>query len=52
TNTVTYTPDDDYSGEDSFTFIANDGTAESDEATVSITVEEVEAQDEETEEEE
>ncbi|MDX1373784.1 MAG: Ig-like domain-containing protein, partial [Nitrososphaeraceae archaeon] len=45
TNTVTYTPDDDYSGGDSFEFIANDGDNDSNEATVSITVEE--AQDEE-----
>src|ERR671911_2187648 len=40
TNTVTYTPDKDYSGEDNFTFIVNDGTIDSNEATVSITVEE------------
>jgi hypothetical protein len=40
TNTVTYTPDEDYSGEDNFTFIVNDGTIDSKEATVSITVEE------------
>jgi hypothetical protein len=40
TNTVTYTPDEDYSGEDNFTFIVNDGTNDSNEATVSITVEE------------
>src|ERR687898_668926 len=40
TNTVTYTPDEDYSGEDNFTFIVNDGTIDSNEATVSITVEE------------
>ena len=40
TNTVTYTPDEDYSGEDNFTFIVNDGTSDSKEATVSITVEE------------
>ncbi|HEX2305216.1 MAG TPA: Ig-like domain-containing protein, partial [Nitrososphaeraceae archaeon] len=40
TNTVTYTPDEDYSGEDNFTFIVNDGTVDSNEATVSITVEE------------
>ena len=42
TNTVTYTPDEDYSGEDNFTFIVNDGTIDSNEATVSITVEEEE----------
>jgi hypothetical protein len=40
TNTVTYTPDKDYSGGDNFTFIVNDGTSDSNEATVSITVEE------------
>ncbi len=40
TNTVTYTPDEDYSGEDHFTFIVNDGTSDSKEATVSIMVEE------------
>src|SRR5215207_8501167 len=40
TNTVTYTPDEDYSGEDNFTFIVNDGTSDSKEATVSIMVEE------------
>ena len=40
TNTVTYTPDEDYSGEDNFTFIVNDGTIDSNEATVSIKVEE------------
>ena len=40
TNTVTYTPDEDYSGEDNFTFIVNDGTIDSNDATVSIIVEE------------
>jgi len=35
---VTYTPDTGYSGPDSFTFKANDGAADSDPATVSITV--------------
>ena len=40
TNTVTYTPDEDYSGEDNFTFIVNDGTIDSNEATVSIIEEE------------
>jgi hypothetical protein len=54
TNTVTYTPDEDYSGEDNFTFIVNDGTIDSNEATVSISVEEEEqteqAQQEEEEE--
>ena len=40
TNTVTYTPDEDYSGEDNFTFIVNDGTIDSNGATVSIIVEE------------
>ncbi|MDR4512250.1 MAG: Ig-like domain-containing protein [Nitrososphaeraceae archaeon] len=47
TNTVTYTPDDDFSGKDSFKFIANDGDTDSNEATVSITVNE--ATDEEDE---
>ncbi|HEU4482225.1 MAG TPA: Ig-like domain-containing protein [Nitrososphaeraceae archaeon] len=54
TNTVTYTPDEDYSGEDNFTFIVNDGTIDSNEATVSISVVEEEqteqAQQEEEEE--
>jgi VCBS repeat-containing protein len=35
---VTYTPNADYSGGDSFTFRANDGSADSNVATVSITV--------------
>ena len=35
---VTYTPDPDYTGPDSFTFQANDGQADSNIATVSITV--------------
>ena len=35
---VTYTPDADYHGPDSFTFVANDGTVDSNTATVSITV--------------
>jgi hypothetical protein len=33
-----YTPDADYNGDDSFTFVANDGTVDSEPATVSITV--------------
>jgi len=37
-NKVTYTPALDYFGDDSFTFTANDGTADSNIATVSITV--------------
>jgi len=36
--TVTYTPNAGYNGPDSFTFKANDGTADSNTATVSITV--------------
>ncbi|MEJ2259762.1 MAG: Ig-like domain-containing protein, partial [Nitrosopumilaceae archaeon] len=36
--TQTYTPNPNYDGPDSFTFIANDGTADSNIATVSITV--------------
>ena len=35
---VTYTPDDGYHGEDSFSYRASDGVADSDPATVSITV--------------
>ena len=35
---LTYTPDADFSGSDSFTFIANDGTTDSSPATVNITV--------------
>ena len=35
---VTYTPDMDYTGSDSFTFEANDGTVDSNVATVNITV--------------
>nr|AFI78505.1 serine proteinase precursor protein [uncultured bacterium ws156A7] len=35
---LTYTPDADYHGSDSFTFVANDGTVDSAEATVSITI--------------
>jgi len=38
---VTYTPDADYNGPDSFTFKANDGTYDSNTATVSITVDPV-----------
>ena len=38
TNTVTYTPNKDYAGEDSFTFTVNDGINNSDEATISILV--------------
>ena len=35
---LTYTPDANYNGPDSFTFKANDGTEDSNTATVSITV--------------
>jgi VCBS repeat-containing protein len=38
---VTYTPNANYTGPDSFTFKANDGTADSNTATVSITVDAV-----------
>jgi probable HAF family extracellular repeat protein len=38
---LTYTPAANYNGPDSFTFRANDGTADSNEATVTITVESV-----------
>lgn len=37
-NQVTYTPEEDYVGADSFTFKANDGTADSNTATVTINV--------------
>ncbi|MBW3662014.1 MAG: tandem-95 repeat protein [Actinobacteria bacterium] len=37
-NVVTYTPDPDYNGTDSFTFKANDGLSDSNVATVDITV--------------
>ena len=36
--TFTYTPDDDFNGEDTFTYKANDGTVDSGVATVTITV--------------
>ena len=35
---VTYTPNADFNGSDAFTVVANDGTADSNEATVSVTV--------------
>ena len=37
--TLTYTPNDGFSGEDSFTFLVNDGAQDSEPAAVSITVE-------------
>ena len=37
-NLVTYTPDSGFTGQDSFTFVAGDGVAESNAATVTITV--------------
>ena len=37
-NTITYTPTADFNGEDSFTYTANDGTVDSNVATVTITV--------------
>jgi len=37
-NKAEYTPGKDYHGQDAFTFIANDGTSDSNEATISITV--------------
>jgi PKD repeat protein len=39
--TLTYTPDPDYNGPDSFTFMANDGFLDSNTATISITVDPV-----------
>jgi VCBS repeat-containing protein len=36
--TFSYTPDDDFNGTDSFTYIVNDGLANSAEATVTFTV--------------
>ncbi len=36
--TITYTPDDDYNGADSFTYRVNDGSLNSNTATVSLTV--------------
>ena len=38
TGDYTYTPNADFNGSDSFTFVANDGTADSNTATVNITV--------------
>ena len=38
---MTYTPNADFNGSDSFTFTVNDGTVDSDEATVEITVDAV-----------
>ena len=52
TNTVTYTPSENYSGKDNFTFIVNDGSIDSNEATVSIIVEEEQQQTEQVEDEE
>ncbi len=41
TGEVTYTPDENYNGDDSFTFQVNDGTVDSNIATVNITVDQV-----------
>jgi VCBS repeat-containing protein len=38
---MTYTPNNNFNGTDSFTFKANDGTVDSNEATVSITIDAV-----------
>jgi len=43
TSRVTYAPDSGFTGEDSFTFTANDGTTDSGEGTISITVEPIDA---------
>ncbi|HEX7031942.1 MAG TPA: Ig-like domain-containing protein [Nitrososphaera sp.] len=42
---LTYTPDPNFSGTDSFTFLVNDGTSDSTSATVSITVNSVAEED-------
>ena len=39
--TFTYTPEENYNGADSFKYVANDGTVDSNEATVSINVDAV-----------
>ena len=44
TKTITYTPDEDYSGEDIFTYLVNDGNTDSNEATISITIKEQETE--------
>ena len=41
TGAYTYTPDADFNGSDAFTFVANDGTVDSNEATVTITIDPV-----------
>ncbi|MGE0243989.1 MAG: Ig-like domain-containing protein [Nitrososphaeraceae archaeon] len=51
TKTITYTPDEDYSGEDNFTFIVNDGSTDSNQATVSVTIEEQQTEESQQEEE-
>ena len=40
TGIVTYTPDDNYNGKDSFTYRVNDGKSDSNKASITITVEE------------
>jgi hypothetical protein len=51
TKTITYTPDEDYSGEDNFTFIVNDGSTDSNQATVSVTIEEQQTEESQQEDE-
>ncbi|HET7644500.1 MAG TPA: Ig-like domain-containing protein [Nitrososphaeraceae archaeon] len=51
TKTVIYTPDEDYAGEDNFTFIVSDGSTDSNQATVSVTIEEQQTEESQQEDE-